>query len=332
METIKNVLASYAVYPLKIEKVTDTVFRIEDGQHVYALKKSSLTKQSIANWENVFRQAHAQNVPGVLSVYLTKQHYLYAESNNTIYYLTPWIEASRQSIERLYQLVANVHAKTKQSHPVEMEKTHNQFNTYKRHCESAQKRLLNYVEQFEKKRYMSPFELLVCMQFRDLESGVKEALKRVDQFLEEQTEQSTWNYSLCHGNLMSSHILNADYTYLINWEGAHYGSPIQDLVHLFKQEVIEYDAPTESFIALFTTYMMENELTKGELYLLTVYLLDSTDYVALVENYINDTSSEDMIGQIKSLQHAYRRLVFGLHWSNYVEKEYDTIALDDLES
>lgn len=332
METINKVLASYAVYPLKIEKVTDTVFRIEDGQHVYALKRSSLTKQSIANWENVFRQANAQNVTSVLSVYLTKQRYLYEESNNKIYYLTPWVEASRQSVERLYHCIANVHAKTKQSHPIEMEAIHNQFNTYKRHCESAQQRLLDYVERFEEKRYMSPFELLVCMQFRDLELVLRESLKRIDQFLQEQTDQSTWNYSLCHGNLISSHLLDAGHTYLINWENAHYGNAIQDLVHFFKHEVTAYDAPTESFIELFTIYMEENELTKSELYLLTVYLLDSTDYVTRVEKYTDGTSSDTMVAQVKSLQHAYRRLVFGLHWSDYVGEKYDTIALDDLES
>src|SRR5690625_2967249 len=127
MEAIRKILASYAVYPLKIEKITDAVFRIEDGQQVYALKRSALSKQTIVDWENIYHLANSQNVSGILPVYVTKQGYLYEESNNTFFYLTPWMEAGRQNIERLYYCIGSVHAKTKQSHTVETEAIQNQF-------------------------------------------------------------------------------------------------------------------------------------------------------------------------------------------------------------
>src|SRR5699024_12112755 len=84
---------------------------------------------------------------------------------------------------------------------------------------------------------------------------------------------------------------------------------------------------------IFTTYMDTNELTKQELYLLTVYLLDTTDYITLIENYTENTSTDSVVYQIQSLQRVYRQLIFGLHWSDYVEREYDSISLylDDLD-
>ena len=328
METVKKVLTSYAVYPLKIKQITDALYRIEDGNRVYALKRSFLTNKSVTNWENVFHQVNAQNITNVLPVYLTKQRKLYEKINDAIYYLTPWIAGNRQSIERLYHCIGNVHAKTKQSRPIDVQSIDQSFHTYKNQCTERHKQLLAYVEQFESNKYMSPLELLVCTQYRDLELVFHKTQKRVDQFIQENNEETVWNYSLCHGNLRFSHFLNADQTYLINWEGAQYENAIQDLVDFFKYETIVYDAPAESFIKPFTTYMDTNELTKQELYLLTVYLLDTTDYITLVENYIENTSTDSMVYQIQSLQRVYRQLIFGLHWSDYVEREYDSISLD----
>src|SRR5699024_953506 len=198
----------------------------------------------------------------------------------------------------------------------------------KNQCTERHKQLLAYVEQFESNKYMSPLELLVCTQYRDLELVFRETQKRVEQFTQENNEKTAWNYSLCHGSLRFAHFLNADQTYLFNWEKAQYENAIQDLVDFFKYETIVYDTPADLFTKPFTTYMDINELTKQELHLLTVYLLDTTDYITLIENYIENTSTDSIVYQIQSLQRVYRQLIFGLHWSDYVENEYDSISLD----
>lgn len=331
METVKKVLTSYAVYPLKIEQITGALYRIEDGNRVYALKRSSLTSKSVSNWENVFHQVNAQHNMNILPVYLTKNRKLYEQNGDTIYYLTPWVEGKRQSIERLYHCIGNVHAKTKRSRPIDVQSVEHSFHTYKSQCIERHKQLLTYVEQFEENKYLSPFELLVCTHYRDLESVFRKTHKRVDQFIQENHEETVWNYSLCHGDLRFTHFLNGDQTYLINWEKAKYENAIQDLVDFFKCETMVYDAPAESFIKSFTTYMDANELTKQELYLLTAYLLDTADYIKLIEDYVEHTSLNSMVYQIQSLQYSYRQLVFGLHWSDYVDSEYEPTPLDDLD-
>src|SRR5699024_1016421 len=195
----------------------------------------------------------------------------------------------------------------KQSRPIDVQSIDQSFHTYKNQCAERHKQLLAYVEKFEINKYMSPLELLVCTKYRVLELVFRETLKRVDQFIQENNEETVWNYSLCHGSFRFAHFINADQAYLINWEKAQYENAIQDLVDFFKYETIVYDAAAESFIELFTTYMDTNELTKQELYLLTVYLLDTTDYITLVENYIENTSTDSMVYQIQSLQRVYRQ-------------------------
>lgn len=322
-------MEAYAISPLKMDQISSNTVRIEDAQKMYALKRSALTKESIENWEHVLHQAKVKNIVNVLPVYLTKQGHLYKEIDGTIFYLTPWIKAGKFNVKQLYQSIGRVHAATKVTYSVETENMNNQFHTYMNRCEEAQQILLHYLGDFEKVRYMSPFELLVCTQYKDLELILKENQKRVKQFLEEFNRDPTWNYCLCHGNLLTSHHLDVQ---IINWEKAHYENPIHDLAYFFNHEVNSYDIDIEALLESFSTYMKENELTLSELYLLAIYLLDTSEYITVVEQYINRNSSLSMINQVKALQRIYRRLTFGLRFSEYVGKVYDTIDLDDIES
>ncbi|GAB3050148.1 phosphotransferase [Virgibacillus ainsalahensis] len=337
MELIKKVLNSYAVYPQQIEEKTDRLFRISDGHREYALKQSLLSEGTVANWENVYHAAFSQNISSILPVYQTQKGNLYVEMDQSIFYLTPWIEASaaqnrKQIIENLYQSIGNVHAKTKKSVSVSTENLASEFNTFKAFCENTHRDIFSYVQQFEKNRYMSPFELLVCTHYRDLEYATKEIKKRIDQLTNKKEEKTQWNYSLCHGNLKFSHLLHGNQSFLINWENAYYDNAVMDLASFLNNETLYYDQPGELLIEMFSTYYKENELTKDEFYLLIIYLLNPANYLKTVQQYVNNTTHDTMINRIIKLQHAYRRLLFGLHWSRYVEEEYESITLEDLEN
>lgn len=330
---IKKALQAYAVYPLGIEKVTNRLFRINDGKHEYALKRSVLSPQTVENWESIYRQAYSQNIAAIMPVYLTRAGNLYTNSEQSIYYLTPWMiapnnESHKQSIEQFYHTIGMIHGKTKQSQLIQMDKLKSDFSTYQKFCEDTKENLFEYVKEFEKSQYMSPFELLVCTQYRDLEFALNTVNKRLDQFLYEDDEQMTWNSYLCHGNLTLSHIVNP---YIVNWEHANNGNAVLDLANFYQQETVHFDNSADLFIELFPTYNKENELSLKEHYLLIIYLLNPTEYISKIQDYINKPSERSMVNQIKSLQHAYRKVIFGLKWSNYVEKEYESFSLDDLD-
>lgn len=337
MEQVKEVLQAYAIHPLRIDKITNQLFRVDDGKRAYALKRSTLTEKTLVNWKMVYQYAHSHNLTAILPVYLTSEGNLYAKMGQSIYYLSPWVTTiqsrnDQQIVEQIYHTMGNIHGKTKQSHLLQKEQFKQQFLTYQTFCSDTKDRLLEYVKLFERSRYMSPFELLVCTQYRDLEQALNTADKRMEQFLkeDEEGEQITWNNSLCHGHLTRMHALNP---HIINWEYAHQDNAVMDLVDFFQGEAEHFGPVTNLLIEFFPTYTKENELTLKEHYLLTMYLLNPADYISKVQAYSTNTSGQSMVEQIKHLQHDYRKIIFGLQWSDYVEKEQENnFSVDDLET
>ncbi|SET69895.1 spore coat protein YsxE [Oceanobacillus limi] len=335
MEQIRAVLQEYGITSVEIEPITDRLYRVIDPYHnQYALKKSTLTEKSVMNWKHVLHTANSNNLVNVSPVYLTKQGELYYERNNEIFYLTPWLLAKSEpkNLGKIFQAIGFIHRTTKKTQSFSPESTTTSFKEYKKHCDSARLSLLSYVEQFEQRRYMSPFELLVCTQFHVLNNVFRELIRKLDQLISNLDEDDgVWSTSLCHGNLRMDHIIESNQLLFINWENASYHNAIQDLVSFFKNNVIYYDSPTDDLLNNFANYMNENSLESSEIYLLTIYLLDPTYYMDLIRTYYdgNDTS---MIDQIKKLQQTYRQLIFALKFSQHVETEYESLSLEDLES
>lgn len=329
MENIKKVLFSYGIHPTTITKITGAVYQIDDGQQLYALKKSRLTGENLPTWESTLHQAYDQQLTFVLPVFLTRDSALYKEIDQQFFYLTPWIDGKKSTIKHFYRSIGKIHAQTKQPQSVDQEQMINQFRDYKKFCSHMQQKVLTYVKQFENHQYMSPLELQVCTHYRDIELVLRKMSEHIDQFIDEQTEPPQWNYSLCHGNLRLSHLLEADQMYMINWEKASQEFAVMDLVQFFKNEVTTYDTPVESMIDSFKVYMKENKLNHSELFLLIIHLLDPTNYIEIVEQYVRRTSKLTMINQTKKLQITYRQLLFALQLSRYIEKEFTSILADN---
>ncbi|MUK86964.1 hypothetical protein GMD78_00925 [Ornithinibacillus sp. L9] len=334
MEKIRTILRSYGITPVEIEPITSRLYRITDhSNQCYALKKSSLSKESIRKWESVFHIANSNKLLNVIPVYLTRQGSLYETVNEEVFYVTPWLENRKEAItiEKLYRSIGYIHGSTKKKQTISSRSFISSFNRYQKYCETNRNSLLTCVEQFEQKKYMSPFELLVCTHYHVLERVFVTIQRRIEQLISELEDEETWSISLCHGNLSYDHVVNDNQTYLINWEKTFFDNPILDLATFFKEEVIHYDAPIESFIEHFGQYTDENKLQNSELYLLSIYLLDPTTYMDYIRSY-QDSSNLSMVQQIKRIQHVFRQMVFALKFSDYVESEYESISLDDLES
>lgn len=328
---IEKVISSYGIEPISISKISERVHKVDDGKYQYALKKSILTDQTVKKWEQVFHNAHEQQLPLVLSIFLTKTNFIYTVFEQEFYYLMPWINGKQSTIQQLYRSIGNFHKQTKQRQSVDYNQIVNQFSLYNQYCDKAVKRLLSYVKQFESHIYMSPLELQVCTHYRDIERSFIKIREQISRLTSDQNEQVMWNYSLCHGNLKLSHSLEAYQTYYINWEHAKYDHPVTDLVILFKNELTNYDAPIESWIDLFKIYMEENQLHNHELSLLLIYLLDPTEYMTRVQQYIEQTSNQSIIDQIKGLQIDYRKLLFGLQLLDFIDQNYLSIIEGDLD-
>lgn len=334
-KTLKDILLEFQIKPIVVNKVTPKLYHVRDGVQEYALKKTKLDTEKLKHWEAMYRFSITNNISAVLPVYVTKNGSLYSRYNQDIYYVSPWVDVPReerysQRITDFYTSLAKLHSTTKREHKVEIEKITEQFNTFQNYCNELRANLLTLVRQFERSSYMSPIELLVCTQFRDLEQAFIEIEKRVHRFITDHEEGTiTWSSALCHRNLNESHIRG---NFFVNWESAGMDHPVMDLISFFNREIGTFQPQSEKFIELFPTYMKLNKLNLHELQYFSIYMLSPADYIQTIQDYVKGKRNESMIDLIREIQHKHRKVLFGLSWSRYIEDEYETLNFDELES
>lgn len=325
MKDIRKVLASYNIYPKHIKKISSHLFKITDEKGTYALKKSSLSDKDIQSWLTVYHEAQIKQLTQIMPVYITKKNKLYQQINGVIYYLSPWIHHEEYSIKMLYHSLGHIHQQTKQKAKIESKQIIKTFNDYKKYCEQIGNKLLGYLNDFESKHYMSPLELQVCTHYHHLEFALKESIRRIDVFTIELSEQASWSYSLCHGNLKLTDIVGEN---IINWEKTSYNNAITDFVCLFNNGINHVESDVEQWINLFPTYMELNKLTTLELSLLAIHLLDVSLYIQKLDQYITNQREKSMIVQIQHLDTVYRKLLFGIKWTQFIKNEYELFSIE----
>ncbi|WP_249870962.1 phosphotransferase [Oceanobacillus saliphilus] len=331
MDSINEVMQAYKVYPIATEKITDRLYLVKDGQRKYALKRSRLKEADIAAWQRIYYIANQKNLSEIVPIYLTKDGIMYYEKNQSYFYLTPWIEKPsrhdrKDAIENSMFSLANLHGKTKTSQRISINSVKQNFNTYQAFCKQVPDELHAVVLQFEKNRYMSPFELLVCTQYRDLEYASKMNNDIINEFLDQKDEYITWNSCLCHGNLKQEHILNR---HILNWEKARFDQPAVDLANYINNMTGDYDQSVDMITGAFKIYKEKNDLTGLELKLLSIYLLNPSPYITVIREYLKKPSDRSIADQIKDIQRHYRRIIFAIKWREFMKEEYESISFDD---
>lgn len=337
LEHIYNVLRNYKIYPMHITKITDRLYKVSDGNKDYAIKQANFSKTTFSMWESVYQQAYSKQLSEILPIYLSDAGALYSMVDGQTYYLQPWLErrdgAERnEEINPLYQAIGRIHAKTKVLKTIPMHKVKDPFIEYRTFCSQMRKKLYSAVDAYEQIQFMSPLELQVCTHFRDIDQAFQKIDERIMALNEIEEKELSWDRCLCHGNLAFEHSIRSDQTYLLNWERAQMDNPIMDLVSFFENETWRFNTPVDELIESFSTYYQENELSKIELLILSIYLLNPSPYLEFIDKYMMDPLNDTMFNQVRNLQFTYRRIIFALKWTAYVEREYETISLDDLES
>ncbi|WP_010099014.1 phosphotransferase [Ornithinibacillus scapharcae] len=334
MEKIRRILETYRVYPIDIDKITERLYRIKGNNQSYALKKSGLKEEKVPFWLDIYRTAEQQKIVNILPLYLNKSGNLFTKDGNDIYYLSPWIDSGHRThaIEKIYQNIGYIHAKTRKVTEIteEIRQTSREnFLVFKRQSSELRKRLMSHVEQFESQHFMSPVELLVCTQYRDLVHVFYGLDKRLNQYIDSLEEMNDWKLALCHGRLKDSHVLHGNQLYVINWEQASYQHPVLDLTRLLKSRTLHYDSDKRLLLDKFKFYLEENKLDIPDLALLSIYLLDPSEYLRTIDEYVERNSDLSMIDHVIKLQRYHRQLLFGIQFSEYMEQEFEMVAFDE---
>ena len=330
MDILKEVLEHYSIYPLEIEKVTNRLFRVHDGMRDYALKRSYLNENNIESWVSIYHVASERNISEILPVYVTKDGSLYQKHEHFYYYLSPWVDIPRNmdinyQIESTMQTLALIHKKTKQTERIKIDKMKKDFEGFQSFNRNIPDGLKENIVHFESRRYMSPFELIACSQYKAVVHASELLQNKMNAIFEQEEDSISWSKSLCHGKLEPSHCRGG---YLLNWEEASFDHPSTDIANYFQHITGHYDQPIEEMKQAFKLYRKTNHLTVKEIHLLTINLLNPAHYIRVVQNFTEQRTKKSMLEQTRELQHQFRRLQFGMNWVDFIQEEYETINVD----
>lgn len=322
MKTIEQILHTYHVTPLLVENITDRVIRIDDGKQLYALKRSDMTEQNVQMLEYTYKQANDKKLQFILPLYLTDTNQILTRVNGNYYYLTPWVSPHEPVLKHALHTIGTLHQKTSETYHLNSDSFKDSWKDYQVYCQTNAQRHLTYVEQFEKEHYMSPIGLQVCTHFRHLELTFKILEEQIGQLLEEVNTQTESTYCLCHGQLKPSLMLGEKDIIMLNWEKAELGHAAIDIASYLKQHIIDEEEPFDRYINAFDYYMKENKLTKQELRLLIIHLLDPTRYMSIIDEATNNHKDQSMIRQVQQLQQIYRQLLFGIKFTKSIQETF----------
>src|SRR5699024_6643954 len=211
--------------------VTEKLYRITDGTNEFALKQSSFTEQSMERFRSLLGLAEEYNIQSFLPVYLTKNNVPCVNRQGRYFYLSPWVPSGRplsfeDDVQSLYQTIGKIHKETKQTEMITADEVGKIVSYFQSVYDDTGSSLLQVVEQFEKEHFMSPFGLLVCTQFRNIQYILRLCREKAGELVEKAGFDADWRICLVHGNLQLSHWIDP---YFINWEQATFSSPIFDL-------------------------------------------------------------------------------------------------------
>lgn len=324
MEKITEILQEYAISPQAIVPVTERVHKIKANGKEFALKRSRLDRNTLNRWLATYRTASELGLSEIIPVYLTVRKRLYVKREDEYYYLTPWIEKNKRpygkkTVENVYRHIGNIHVRTKKLTTLETNRWIDPFDSYKKYCEEKERRLTTWMERLEQKHYPSPVELQILTHYQNVRTSLRRSGQLTEEILSLSESDTGWGVCLNHGNLEQGHFFER---YIINWEKASYQHPVHDLTGMLHHEAVHAPQLTEDYIQSFSAYLDEHPLNPLERTLLVLYLMNSTEYLRMVEVYVlSRVRDESEIEWSMKLEQNYRKVITGLMFDAF-NREY----------
>ncbi|UFT97938.1 aminoglycoside phosphotransferase family protein [Radiobacillus kanasensis] len=318
MDHLQKVLENYQIASTNMIPITSRLYKVQSHNLSFALKRSKLEASSLSMWQQVYSIANKEQLSSILPVFLTRDQDISCVYDTDYYYLTPWCEAREvdepdHEMESFMKEIGTIHNRTKRSHPFDKSRAMKQIQKEKKRLNQMERKLTAYVEKFEQRRYMAPFELRVCTQYRDILHAFRALHEWYDEYLDEVEDIKAFPIALCHGDLRSSHkVFQQEMTYFLNWEHAYFGPPVQDLASYLFHEAKYHDNRVDYIIQSMPIYESYNPLEDYEKSLLAIHSLNPSYYLNVINRYLKQEYNRPQPFQIRYLEYHYRRILSGL--------------------
>jgi len=157
--------------------------------------------------------------------------------DKALYYLMPWMsnevkEDRQHKHQQLFRELARLHTLSAKEITVNKDERTEHYEKTIQLLDKNQEFLDGFIDECEKKTYMSPFELVYCLYYNEISQALRFSKTKFEEWYEKTKEEEKARMVITHGKLSSEHFLYDDkgYGYFINFENARYGSPIHDLL------------------------------------------------------------------------------------------------------
>lgn len=307
---IRQLLRDYNLYPEYIEELSKKAIKVYTDTGPFVLKK--LTKDFNPYFVDSLRMLKEQKFSHFVPLVSNNQHQFLSYYNGDYYYLMPLL-TNEQEEERdarhqyLFKEVANLHKKTEKKLDIKDQDVKNHYGNMIKQWDNAKAMYEAFVEQYEQKIYLSPFELQAITYYTEVSRAIDFSKKKLEEWSNLMEEKKSTRVVLIHGKISARHFLYDDEGngYLTNFERSTYASPIDDFLLFLNRTSNTYPVQTDDCINWFYTYQKGYPFTDEEMSLFLSYLAYPDRLFQLIKNYKKDKKQRSELERNKQLIKAY---------------------------
>ncbi|MDR6122180.1 spore coat protein YsxE [Bacillus sp. SLBN-46] len=312
IQMLAPVLQNYYIEPHFVEDY-GTVQKIYSNKGTFALKKinPSIGTDFIRHVHLLYQKGFNRIVP----IYPTMDGRYAVLHENDLYYLMPWMpndlkDNREQTNLQLFRELARLHTLSAKEITVNKEERTEHYEKTIQEMEKQQEFLDGFIDQCEKKTYMSPFELLYCMYYNEISQALRFSKTKFEEWYESTKENEKARMVITHGKLASEHFLYDDrgYGYFINFENARYGSPIHDLLPYLSRAINTRPKRSDTAIDWVYHYFKYFPFKADEKLLFFSYLALPIPIIQVAESYYRKQRPKNELKYVSQLQHRYWHL------------------------
>lgn len=309
---LTTILAAYKIQPQHIEQ-RGKVYKIFTGEQVFALKETDVHKgnQMYHYYQLLYRKGFYRFIP----LYPTSNGQFAVIDQHKLYYLMPWLTNENRHDganheKKMIRELARLHLLTSEEIKVDQDVIKEHYERTKLRWENEQNSLVQWMEQCEKKWYMSPFEWEFVQYYNDFEKAYQYALRKLTEWRKALESKKKMRTVLVHGKINPTHFIYDDkgYGYFINFENSYRGASYQDLLPFLAKKLNTYPVKSEETIDLIYTYMKHYPLHESEKLLFKSYFAHPGSIIKLLERYTTKTAINHERKWTTNIQKSYWQL------------------------
>ncbi len=304
LKQVAPILRHYSVEANFVEDF-GRVQKIYSNKGIFALKKIKTNHGAdfIRHVHNLYQKGYNRVVP----IYPTADGRYAVLHDHHLYYLMPWLanelkEDRTQRYQQMFRELARMHTLSVREVKITKEEREEHYENTLQQWEKEKEFLSGFIEQCEKRAYMSPTELLFCLYYHDITQAIKYAEDKLKAWYEKTKEEEKARTVLIHGKVSPEHFLfdERGYGYFLNFENAKLSSPLHDMLPFLSRSLKTYPKRSEEAVDWFYTYLKYFPYKEDELLLFQSYFAYPGPVIRAAERYYKKKNSR---GERKMLQY-----------------------------